>query len=337
MAPNMSRQTIKSTVHVGRHSASRGLFVFPLPPLMKSPPLFNDYARLASRNPTRIEAWHRANFGCNWGIAPGPSGILVVDEDNKPGKDGAGSLELLEFTYGKLPETLMVSTPSGGRHHYFRGTHVFKLGFRPGLDSPQYTLAPGCTLADGNRYRIINNVPIADAPAWLIEVIGEGAEPAAHVDQAYVVEPDQPSEIAWYRDWLRNEAPPSIMVSDGGGVLVRIIVPMGKDRGLTRETVKEILSEPGGYNETKCYPPWELSDDNANGLFKKVDNGFNYCRENAPGSATAQADFANDPAPTDDELAAVAAWWVDRPQRDRANDQHVERRRRAQLWEEYFQ
>ena len=125
--------------------------------------------------------------------------------------------------------------------------------------------------------------------------------------------------------------------SDGGGVLVRIIVPMGKDRGLTRETVKEILSEPGGYNETKCDPPWELSDDNANGLFKKVDNGFSYCRENAPGSATAQADFANDPVPTADEIATIAAWWADRPQRDRANDQHVERRKRAQLWEEYFQ
>ena len=122
METNISRPRIKSTVHVGRYSAGRGLFVFPLPSLMKSPPLFNDYARLASRNPTRIEAWHSANFGCNWGIAPGPSGILVVDEDNKPGKDGAGSLELLEFTYGKLPETLTVSTPSGGRHHYLPRT-----------------------------------------------------------------------------------------------------------------------------------------------------------------------------------------------------------------------
>jgi hypothetical protein len=336
MCPNISRPTRKSTVHVARYSAGRGLFVFPIPPFQKSPPLFKDYARKASRNPTRIEAWHRANFGGNWGIAPGLSGLLIVDEDNKPTKDGANSLAMLELMYGKLPETFTVRTPSGGRHLYFRGRHVFKLGFRPGLDSPQYVLAPGCTLADGGRYQIINNVPIADAPAWLIEVIGAPVE-HEHVDQDYLVEPDQAHEIEWYRDWLRTDAPPCIMNRGGGDVLVKIIAPMGKDRGLTRETVKEILSESGGYNETKCDPPWDLSDDNANGLFRKVDNGFDYCRENAPGSKTAQADFANDPVPTADEIATIAAWWADRPQRDRANDEHVERRKRAQLWEEYFQ
>jgi hypothetical protein len=298
----------KSTVQVARYSAGRGMFVFPLPPLMKSPPLFNDYAHKATRNPTRIEAWHRANFGANWGIAPGLSGLLVVDEDNKPGKDGAASLDLLELMHGKLPETFTVRTPSGGRHLYFHGPHVFNLGFRPGLDSPQYTLAPGCTLENGNRYIIINNGPIADAPAWLIAVISEGAERAEHVAQEYLVEPDQAHEIAWYREWLRNDAPPSIMDRGGGDVLVKIIAPMGKDHGLTPETVKEILSETGGYNETKCQPSWDLSDDNANGLFKKVDNGFAYCRENAPGAKTAQADFANDPV-SDDEIATIAAWW----------------------------
>lgn len=286
----------KSTMHVARYSAGRGWFVFPLPPLAKSPPLFNDYARRASRNPTRIEAWHRTNSGGNWGIAPGLSELLIVDEDNKPGKDGAASLAALELMYGALPETFTVRTPSGGGlHHYFHGKHVFKLGFRPGLDSPQYVLAPGCTLADGSRYRIVNNGPVAPAPDWLIEVIGEAVE-HEHVEQAYVVEPDMPTEIQWYREWLRDEAPKSIMDHDGGGVLVRIVVPMGKDRGLTRETVKEILSEPGGYNETKCNPPWELTDDNANGLFKKVDNGFDYCTGSAPGAGTPQADFTNDTA-----------------------------------------
>ena len=54
-----------------------------------------------------------------------------------------------------------------------------------------------------------------------------------HVDQEPVADLDQPAEIAWYREWLRNDAPPCIMLKGGGDVLVKIIAPMGKDRGLT--------------------------------------------------------------------------------------------------------
>ena len=117
--------------------------------------------------------------------------------------------------------------------------------------------------------------------------------------------------------------------------------------------MKEILSEPHGYNDTKCQPPWDLSDDNANGLFKKVDNGFAYCRENAPGAKTAQADFANDPvSDTRSEIASIAAGWDDyRSRRDGESDddaslrlwavrsrkakakRHAGRRKRAAQWE----
>jgi hypothetical protein len=318
--------------------ARRGWCVFPLPAGAKEPPPWTDYVHKASRNPTRIIAWHGTRSGCNWGIVPGPSGLLIVDVDDKLGKNGSASLAELELTYSKLPKTFAVRTPSGGLHYYFHGQHVFKLGFRPGLDCPQYVLAPGSMLADGNRYTVIDDSPVAVAPDWLIEVIGEAVE-HEHVDQDYLVEPDQAHEIQWYREWLRDEAPLSIMFQGGGDVLVKMIVPVGKDRGLSRDTVKDILCEAGGYNETKCKPPWDLTDDNANGLFKKVDNGFDYCTGSAPGAATAQADFTNDPPPTDAEIEAFAAWWkefdaspTEMKKRERSQAHHHWRRSLPATW-----
>lgn len=285
----------------------RGWSLFPIRALLKDRPLIK-WSLFASANATTINRWWSTWPAANVGLDCGRSRVCVLDVDIKKDKDGRPALDMLELEYGALPPTRMQQTQSGGLQYLFRGmlpNTVDILG--RGLDTRGpggMVLLPPSRTANG-RYRWLNNLPLADVPAWIGERLGNHVH--QHVDQEPVADLDQPAEIEWYREWLRDEAPLSIMGAGGGDVLVKLIVPVGKDRGLTRDTVKDILAESGGYNDTKCEPVWDHSDDAVNGLYKKVDNGFDYCRANAPGSATAQADFADDPV-TDAEIAEIAAF-----------------------------
>ena len=73
--------------------------------------------------------------GCRWPTGAA-SGIWVLDIDVKPDANGAAELAKLEQIHGRLPKTLIVSTPSGGTHYYFQ--HTEGIGNRgrvePGID-----------------------------------------------------------------------------------------------------------------------------------------------------------------------------------------------------------
>lgn len=81
---------------------------------------FND----ATRDPDQIMAWWMAHPSANIGIPTGEiNGIVVIDVDKNhaPGVDGEDTLQGLEAgAMGKLPETVEVLTPNGGRHLYFK-------------------------------------------------------------------------------------------------------------------------------------------------------------------------------------------------------------------------
>ena len=47
------------------------------------------------------------------------SGLIVLDIDQKKGKDGARSLDLLIEELRSLPDTKSAETPSGGGKHLF--------------------------------------------------------------------------------------------------------------------------------------------------------------------------------------------------------------------------
>jgi hypothetical protein len=109
--------------------------------------------------------------------------IFVLDVDVGPGKDGDDSLRALQLQHDDLPDTAEVRTGSGGRHLYFRapaGVAVIrnsagKLG--PGLDirgEGGFVVAPPSVHASGRPYawvRSIEDAGIADAPAWLLELV----------------------------------------------------------------------------------------------------------------------------------------------------------------------
>ena len=87
----------------------------------------------------------------------------------------------------------------------------------------------------------------------------------------------------------------------GDETFVKCVVPQLKDHAISEEMAGEIISEPGGYNETKCEPPWSYGDcDDKDNLFVKIHNSFLYCRDNQPGVGTAGADFAGTEDETDE-------------------------------------
>lgn len=135
--------------------AARGLAVFPLAPRGKHP-LEKRGFHAATTDLARIEAWCRRWPLANLGLAPGRSGLLVVDIDGATAEDAAGRLSLL------AEPTLTVST---GRPEFPRARHLyfqhpgFAVGNQPlarHLDvrgDAGYVLVPPSLHPSGRRYR----------------------------------------------------------------------------------------------------------------------------------------------------------------------------------------
>jgi len=130
----------------------------------------------------------RKNFGnrrwrdkCGVGVPTGAvNKIFVVDVDTVAGHgvDGIGALRKLEREHGKLPKTLKAKTPSKGIHFYFRhpgdGIKIVSRAIAPGIDCKGdggQVAAPPSMNSSGGRYRWLNSLPIAKAPAWLLDLV----------------------------------------------------------------------------------------------------------------------------------------------------------------------
>ncbi|MBR1248876.1 bifunctional DNA primase/polymerase [Bradyrhizobium sp. AUGA SZCCT0169] len=146
--------------------------------------------------------------GLNWGMTKNPreiqrlwvkypddplglptgsvNGFFVVDVDTAAGHkyDGFAALHALENKYGRLPPTLMAQSPTGSMHYFFRLPPGMKVKNSAseiiiegdtralGIDvrgEGGMVIAPPSKHPRGGQYRWLNNLDIADAPAWLIE------------------------------------------------------------------------------------------------------------------------------------------------------------------------
>ena len=109
------------------------------------------------------------------------NGIVVVEADTIEGHgvDGVANLDAFENQYGKLPDTLMAENPSGSVHRYYRhpgnGIRITSRSgaLARGVDDKGdggMVIAPPSKRGDGH-YRWLNNLPIADTPDWLLELL----------------------------------------------------------------------------------------------------------------------------------------------------------------------
>ncbi len=157
--------------------AALGWPVFPLVTGAKNPAISGGF-RAATTDRQTIDTMFKA--GHNLGIATG-AGFWVLDVDCKEGAQGFQSLEDLETKHGQLPETLTATTPSGGKHYFFRPVEGMRsrTNIAPGLDIRGfggYVAAEPSQVA-GKPYDFLDWDPttgeipeIADAPQWLIDL-----------------------------------------------------------------------------------------------------------------------------------------------------------------------
>jgi hypothetical protein len=300
-------------------------YLFPIRPLYKAPPCFKDELKLASNDPTQIRRWRAQNFGCNWGVALKKSKLIPVDVDRKPGKVGAESLDALELEHGVLPDTLIVQSPSGGLHIYFDEangvTHQMRLNaFGKDIDSPNYTLIPGCVLCEDKDkdqfagvYTIVNDAPVAPAPAWFKEYLGEKSTAPAADNQAPAVEQDTGDIVSRAIFYLQNDAKPSIQGQNGEFTMLMTAAVL-KDMGLSQETSVELINEyynvPG-----KCEPQWAMVEGPvADRLDMKVANTWSYLKDTQPGALSPVAEFGGDDAKIDeDDIVRMVAVYIANP------------------------
>jgi hypothetical protein len=136
---------------------------------------------IATTDPLTITDWWTRGPRANVAIRP-PAGVVVVDVD--PIHHGATNL--VRWLDGReLPPTLTVNTGGvvAGVHAYYRmGAGPWRGELVDGVDlkahDTGYVVAPPSRHPDtGRRYEWANDLPIADAPDWLIVACRKPAPP----------------------------------------------------------------------------------------------------------------------------------------------------------------
>ncbi len=127
--------------------------------------------------PAVIDEWWRENPDYNIGIATGEvSGFFVLDIDGDAGEE---SIRKLEAENGSLPETRTIKTGGGGRHLWLKNPQGRTIGNRAGIvdkvdirGNGGHAIAPPSMHESGNVYELVNDCEVADAPEWLLDLIG---------------------------------------------------------------------------------------------------------------------------------------------------------------------
>jgi uncharacterized protein (DUF927 family) len=185
--------------------ARRGLFVFPCrerttygPGLdragkpkehkEKSPYTANGCHDATTDLSQIVEWWRRwpdAAIGSRTGVA---SGLFVIDVDVKHGARGAESWAALQETHGAAPKTRTAKTASGGGHYYYKHPGQGKVvktnsgqiadGVDIRGDKNGFVIMPESVVESG-PYSWEHDIPTADAPEWLLDLVIEKPKPEA--------------------------------------------------------------------------------------------------------------------------------------------------------------
>ena len=283
------------------------LHAFPIRPNRKDPPWARNNLNLASADVATLKRYQQQarqrwpSGKLNWGCSVALSGLIVIDVDTKPGKNGAATMA--RFIW---PRTLTVRTPSGGLHYYYRQTNAVRFrtstcplfGEEPDVDAPGYVLLPGSTLDGSGKndtagdYAVIDDAPIALAPDFLAEWLERGER--ERVEQVPLVELDLDINVDRQIHFLKHEAWPSRQGDHGEKTLFLVAAHL-KDNGISRDMAIQLIEEH--YNTPEhCEPCWNNGNDGdlADRLDVKVSNAYEYAKLRRPGAHTTEAEFGND-------------------------------------------
>lgn len=253
----------------------------------KFPVADRSWTQDASCDPGAVWRLIEDSPGHNFLVNPGPS-FVIVDLDRKHGKDGIAVFDALEKQYGRI-KTLRVKSPSGGVHIYFRVpepvSNAHRFGKGVGIDvrgESGYVLLPGSELIEGlckpndvpGFYEVIDDSPIADAPAWVLDRLRKPEPKGAERNLAPVDGWDLPHKIEAASGFLKNR-PPAIEGRGGDDFTYKTICEL-RDFGVSDHTALNLMLEDRGWND-RCAPSWKPED-----LAEKIVNVYKYA-QNRPG------------------------------------------------------
>lgn len=259
--------------------ARQGYAVFPCRPNGKEP-LHKGSFKDATVDEFQIEAWWNDCPEANIAIYPHACHVrlMVVDADVKEQENG---LVTMAGEVGTYPPTRVVTTPSGGEHHYYQlpdGVTVQSSARRlgPGLDVRShggYVLVPP-SVVDGKQYRLKLDNPIVPAPARLVAIAGTPEERHPDADK-WLCEPDLPANIERAREWLRREVEQGSVAIEfhGGDNFTYATAAVLRDYGLSEQGAVDLLLL---HWNPYCMPPWHPDD-----IDRIVTNAYRYTKRPA--------------------------------------------------------
>lgn len=278
--------------------AAMGFHVFPIVAGGRVPAI-GGFPHLATPNPEAIRRWWVKRDPVlggeriedyNVGIYTGRFGadgkaLLVVDVDDKDGKNGSAEIANLDMLYA-VPQTLTASTPSGGRHLIYLVDEGLKTGVNVlarGLDTRSnggYIIAAGSVVEGRGAYRWLNSEAPAPAPQWMQERVGKTAK---RQTSSQVIELlDTPVSIRRATEYLLDHAPVAVKGAGGDATTYKVACAV-KDLGVSELTALELMSEH--YNP-RCPPHWAYER-----LAAKVSNAYHYGTKATGASAVNPDDF----------------------------------------------
>jgi hypothetical protein len=214
------------------------------------------WRRSATSDIDKLAYWAKKFPGCNWGWAI-PTGYVVIDID---GAEGQQTVQTLEAEGKVLPGTLTALT-GRGRHLIYRTDAHFPTANPPlgeHVDTRTeggYVIYSGSVHESGRMYRFVDHsVPVAEAPAWLIERLTARRKPSrARWGDAEA----EPSKIQ--RGQRTN-----FLVSKAGWL---------NRRGADLETIEKVLAE---HNDQQCLPP--LPEDKVRTIAREIPERYAQCK-----------------------------------------------------------
>lgn len=284
--------------------AARGFRVFPLR-VNDWRPAIKGWVEAATTSEVSIRAWWgRSDF--NIGVATG-QGLLVIDVDNKKGKNGSKSFADLDLPFEAL-DTFTVETPSGGRHVYFCGPDVGNSAgaLDSGLDIRSgggYVVGPGSSLSEGVKdgqpgglYRVAVSATPRSAPADLLSRLRRAVPKLPNGNGKH----DDAADVAAAIAYLSRDAQLAVEGKGGDHTTFAVSAHL-KDLGVFEDAAFDLLVEH--WND-RCQPPWELED-----LRVKVANAYLY-GENPPGSKSPEAAFEGVNVPPVEIVPRTPSRWL---------------------------
>ena len=277
--------------------ARHGFHVFPVTTGAKAPPKITEFPTVATRTEAVIRGWWAqwpdANIGISTTHFEDDAALLVVDVDNKGGKDGASELLRLELEGWDLPNTYRCNTPTGGWHLFYRVHTPVRQGadvLASGLDVRSkggYCVGAGSVVEAGSYTATAR--PVSDAPTWLLDRCGRVSEkaPSPAPLPSAAIDPLRAAERAV--QYLQHDAPLAVEGASGDSVTYRVAARV-KDFGVAEDAAVLLLAL---HWNARCEPPWDEED-----LERKVAHAYEY-GVHPIGVASPEVDFAvpADPLP----------------------------------------